>query len=185
MAEKRGRKSKYDEFVAPHLNEIKNAVEAGATDAEIAESIGISVSTLIEYKKKYPEFQKSFARGREKVVFEIKAALLKKALGFNYEEEKRTGRKDKSGENIILVEKFTRYCPPSETAAGMLLRNYDRNWLDSDRTSVDLRIQEHDLRAAIAAANNFDLNLNELLNNMLTFFFLQLAVGSYLCFVFP
>lgn len=32
---------------------------------------------------------------------------------------------------------------------------------------------------------DFDLNLNELLNNMLTFFFLQLAVGSYLCFVFP
>lgn len=156
---KRGRKSKYDEFVAPHLEQIKKAVSAGATDAEIADSIGISVSTLIEYKKKYPEFQQAFARGREQVVFEIKAALLKKALGFNYDEEKRTGRKDKNGENIILVEKFTRYCPPSETAAGMLLRNYDKEWLDSDKTSIDLRKQEHDLRKAIAESNNFDLNL--------------------------
>ena len=101
----------------------------------------------------------AFARGREKVVIEIKAALLKKALGFNYDEEKRVGRKDKSGENIILVEKYTRYCPPSETAAAMLLRNYDSEWRDNDSNSVAMRQQEHDLRKAIAEANNFDLNL--------------------------
>lgn len=155
-----GRKSKYDEYVAPHLDEIRKWVEAGATDDEIAKSLNIGTSTLITYKKKYPAFQQAFARGREKVVIEIKAALLKKALGFEYEEEKRVGRKDKNGENIILVEKYRRYCPPSETAAGMLLRNYDKEWRDTDQTSVTMRQQEHDLRKAIAEAANFDLNLS-------------------------
>ena len=156
---KRGRKSVYESVIKPHLEEIKNAVYAGATIPEIAASLNISASTLNKYKAEKKELADAFARGREKIVFDIKAALLKKALGFVYEEEKRVGRKDKNGENIILVEKYTRYCPPSETAAGMLLRNYDKEWRDNDTTSVELRQQEHDLKKAIAEANNFDLNL--------------------------
>lgn len=155
-----GRKSKYDEFCAPHIDEIEKWVSAGATDEEIAAALGISLTSIYEYKKKYPKFAKAFTRGREKVVIEIKAALLKKALGFNYEEEKRVGKKDAKGENVILVEKYTRYCPPSETAAGMLLRNYDKTWMDNDQTSIDMRQQEHDLRKAIAEANNMDLNID-------------------------
>lgn len=160
MGNKRGRKSIYETMIEPHLDEIKKAVSAGATVAEIAKSLGVAESTLNKYKAEKADLTAAFARGREKVVIDIKAALLKKALGFNYDEEKRTGRKDKNGENVILVEKYTRYCPPSETAAGMLLRNYDKNWQDNDNTSVQLRKQEHELRKAIADANNFDLDLN-------------------------
>ena len=156
-----GRPSKYETEVKPHLEEIENAVRSGATDKEIADAFGISVSSIYEYKKKHKEFSKAFARGRERIVFEIKAALLKKALGFEYEEEKRVGRKDKDGENIILVEKYRRYSAPSETAAAMLLRNYDENWRDNDKASAEIKKQETELRKAIAAANNFDLNLND------------------------
>ena len=154
-----GRPSKYEAEVKPHLDDIRKAVEAGATDKEIADAFGLSVSTIYDYKKKYPDFSRAFARGREKVVVEIKAALLKKALGFEYEEEKRVGRKDKDGENIILVEKYKRQCLPSETAAAMLLRNYDETWRDNDHASAELKRQEQDLRKAIAASNNFDLEV--------------------------
>ena len=159
MGNKRGRKSVYESAIKPHLDEIKKAVSAGATIAEVAVALNISESTLNKYKAEKKELADAFARGREKVVFEIKAALLKKALGFEYEEEKRVGRKDKNGENIVLVEKYKRYSPPSETAAGMLLRNYDKDWRDNDTTSAELRKQEHELRKSIAEANNFDLNL--------------------------
>lgn len=161
MAEKRGRKSIYETDIKPHLDDIRKAVSAGATIKEVAKALGIAESTLNKYKAEKKDLADAFARGREKVVIEIKAALLKKALGFNYEEEKRVGRKDKNGENIILVEKYSRYCPPSETAAGMLLRNYDKDWRDNDSKSVEMRQQEHELRKAIAEANNFDLNLGE------------------------
>ena len=156
-----GRKSKYDEFCAPHIEDIKKWVSAGATDEEVANALGISVTSIYEYKKKYPKFAAAFARGRQQVVIEIKAALLKKALGFEYEEEKRVGRKDKDGENIILVEKYKRYCVPSETAAAMLLRNYDNEWRDNDKATAEIKKQETDLRKAIAEANNFDLNIDE------------------------
>lgn len=159
MASKRGRKSRYETDIKPHLEEIRKAVESGATVKEIAKAFGIAESTLHKYRAEKKELSDAFARGREKVVIEIKAALLRKALGFEYEEEKKVGRRDKDGENIILIEKYKRYSAPSETAAAMLLRNYDSDWRDNDTKSAELRQQEHDLRRAIAEANNFDLNL--------------------------
>lgn len=156
------RPSKYETEVKPHIEEIKKAVEAGATVEEIAKAFNIAVSTLHKYKATKKELKDAFTRGREKVVIEIKAALLKKALGFEYEEEKKVGKKDKDGENIILVEKYKRYSVPSETAAAMLLRNYDKEWLDKDTTSNELRKQEMELKKAIAESNNFDLDLKGL-----------------------
>lgn len=153
------RPSKYDKQVKPHIDEIRKAVEAGATIEEIAKGLNIAVSTLHKYKAEKKELSDAFARGRDKVVIEIKAALLKKALGFDYEEEKRVGRKDKNGENVVIVEKYKRYCLPSETAAAMLLRNYDENWRDNDKASAEIKKQETELRKAIAEANNFDLEV--------------------------
>ena len=153
------RPTKYDTQVKPHIEEIRRAVEAGATVEEIAQGLGISVSTLHKYKAEKKELSDAFARGRKEIVFEIKAALLKKALGFKYEEEKRVGKKDKNGENIVLVEKYDRYCLPSETAAAMLLRNYDETWRDNDKATAEIKRQETDLRKAIAEANNFDLEV--------------------------
>lgn len=156
-----GRKSKYEEIIKPYLDDIKKAVQSGATLEEIAKAFDISVSTLYKYKSEKKELNEAFTHGRERVVINIKAALLKKALGYDYEEEKRVGRKDKDGENVILIEKYKRHMPPSETAAAMLLRNYDKNWLDKDTTSTDLKKQEIELRRAIAEANSFDLDLDK------------------------
>ena len=153
------RPSKYDTEIKPHLDDIRKAVEAGATVEEIAEAFGIAGSTIYKYKKEKKELKEAFARGRVKVCIEIKAALLKKALGYDYEEEKRVGRKDKNGEQIVLIEKYKRHCQPSETAAAMLLRNYDEGWKDNDNATANLKRQEMELKKAIAEANNFDLDL--------------------------
>lgn len=154
-----GRPSKYDREIKPYIDDIRKAVEAGATDEEIAEAFGIAKSTLYKYKKEKKEFSQAFARGREKVVIEIKAALLKKALGYYYEEEKRVGKTDKDGENIVLVEVYKKYQAPSETAAAMLLRNYDAEWNDNDHAAKRLKEQEIELKKAIARATNFDLDI--------------------------
>lgn len=159
MAKKRGRKSIYDTTIAPHLDEIREGVKAGATAKEIADALGIAESTLHKYKAEKAELAEAFARGRANIIIDVRAALLKKALGFSYQEEKKVGRKDKSGEKIVLVEQYERYCPPSETAAAMILRNYDPEWKDRDNASTELRQQELDLKKAIAKATNFDLEI--------------------------
>lgn len=157
-----GRPSKYESEIKPHLEDIRKAVQAGATDKEIATAFGIALSTIYKYKAEKKEFSDAFARGREQVVFDIKSALLKKALGFEYEEEKRVGRKDKDGEQIVLVEKYRRYSVPSETAANMLLRNYDKEWIDRDAVTTELKKQEMELKKAIAESTNFDLDIDKM-----------------------
>ena len=154
---KTGRKSIYDTDIKPHLQTIEDAVKKGATVAEIAAALGVAESTLYKYKNEKTELAKAFTCGRAHIVIEIRAALLKKALGYEYEEEKRVGRKDGNGENIVVVEKYKKHQPPSETAGAMLLRNYDENWLDKDSVTTHIKQQEFELRKAIAESNNFDL----------------------------
>lgn len=161
MAKKRGRKSKYEECVKPHIEEIKEAVRSGATLEEVADGLGIAKSTLCKYMNEKKELKDAFARGRAVIVFEIKAALLKKAKGYEYKERKTVARVDKDGENIVAIEEYDKHQPPSETAANMLLRNYDKEWRDNDNATVNLKQQKLDLEKAIAKANNFDLDLKE------------------------
>lgn len=156
-----GRPSIYETKILPYIEDIRKAVEKGATVEEIAKAYGVAESTLYKFKAEKKELKEAFAHGREEIIIQIKAALLKKALGYDYEEEKKVGRKDKDGENIILVEKYKKHSPPSETAAAMLLRNYDKEWIDNDQTSKNLKKQEYELKKALAEANNFDLDLDE------------------------
>lgn len=156
-----GRPSIYDLKIKPYIQDIRKAVEQGATVEEIAKAYGIAESTLYKFKAEKKELKEAFARGREEIVVEIKAALLKKALGYEYEEEKKLAKRDKDGDSVVFVEKYKKHSPPSETAAAMLLRNYDKEWLDNDQTAKSLKKQELELKKAIADANNFDLNLDE------------------------
>lgn len=160
MANKRGRKSKYDECVQPFIEDIKKAVQAGATLDEVAAALGVAKSTLCKYKNEKKELSDAFARGRAQVVFDIKAALYKKALGYEYKEKKTIARINEEGKaKIVAIEENQKVQPPSETAAAMLLRNYDKEWLDRDVSTTDLKQQKLDLEKAIAKANNFDLDL--------------------------
>lgn len=154
-----GRPSKYDTEIKPYLDDIKKAVETGATVEEIADALEINRSTLYKYKAQKKELKDAFTRGRKKVIIEIKGALLKKALGYEYEEKKQYITEDANGNKKKHTEIMTRHMPPSETAGAMLLRNYDETWLDKDNISTQLKQQELELKKAIAESNTFDLEL--------------------------
>ena len=156
-----GRPSKYETHVKPYIKDIRKWVKAGATDEEIAKGLGVALSTLSSYKNQFSELSEAFARGRVNVVLDIKAAMLKKALGFTYEEKKQYIKQGEDGEKTQYTEINQRYCVPSETAGAMLLRNYDPNWKDRDSISNEMRKQELELRKAIAKSSNFDLELEE------------------------
>ena len=141
-----GRKSKYDEYVKPKLEEIKKWAESGATEKEICTALGIALSTFYDYKNKYSELSNALRTGRQNVVLEIKAALYKKATGFEYEERRGVQKDGK----VYNMEIYKRYSPPDTTAAAMLLRNYDTEWKDKDAITTDLKQQEIELRKAMS-----------------------------------
>lgn len=76
--------AKYQDWLEPDgLTLIQGWARNGLNDEQIAKNIGISESTLYDWKKKYPDFSKALKRGKEVVDFEVENALLKSALSGN------------------------------------------------------------------------------------------------------
>lgn len=149
-----GRPSKYDEYVKPYLAQIAEWKKSGATDKEIADALGIALSTFSEYKNQYSELSDALRIGRQTVVLNIKAALYKKAIGFEYEEMEGIKKEGK----VVSTKIVKRYSPPDTTAAAMLLRNYDDEYRDKDSVQTDFKRQEIEIKKALAEANNFDVD---------------------------
>ena len=75
-----GRKSKYGDFVdRKGLVLVRGWARHGLTDVQIAKNIGITTSTLYEWKNKYPEFSEALKESKEVADFEVENALYKKA----------------------------------------------------------------------------------------------------------
>lgn len=150
------RPSKYDEQVKPYLDDIRKWTAAGATVGEIADALGISDRTLRGYAKNISAVSSALSRGRKAVKINIQAAMYKKALGFSYEEKRQSIRnepdKDGNPRKVMYTEVYTRYCPPSEAAAAMMLRNIDPKYRDTDEATAKLKAA--DLRAKELAAMN-------------------------------
>lgn len=151
-----GRPSKYDEYVKPYLNQIAEWKKSGATDKEISDALGIALSTFSEYKNQYSELSDALRMGRQTVVLNVKAALYKKAIGFEYEEKRGV----KKGDKVVSTEIYRKYSPPDTTAAAMLLRNYDEAYRDKDSVQTDFKKQEIEIKKALAEANNFGVDFD-------------------------
>lgn len=147
------RKNFYENNIEPHLDEIRKAVSLGATVEEIANGLGISQSALYNARKKHDELEEAFTSGRQKVIIEIKNALLKKALGFYYDEQRTYITEQENGKKKKHIETYHRYSVPSETAGAMMLRNIDKTWKDHDEITMTLKQQELELRKKIAEAD--------------------------------
>lgn len=102
---------------------IQGMARDGLTQQQIADNLGISIDTLIENKKKYSEFNDALKKGKEVIDFEVENALLKRALGYEYEE--------KTYENGILTKKVKKQVPPDTTAQIFWLKNRQvKKWRD-------------------------------------------------------
>lgn len=58
--------------------------------------MGINPATLYDWKNKYPKISESLKKGKEVVDIQVENALLKRALGYDYQEQ-RIEKSDKDG----------------------------------------------------------------------------------------
>lgn len=65
------------------LTLIRGWARDGLTDEEIARNIGISRSTLYEWKKKYPDLSNTLKEGKDYADYEIENALFNAAKAGN------------------------------------------------------------------------------------------------------
>ncbi|MEK3726813.1 MULTISPECIES: helix-turn-helix domain-containing protein [unclassified Lysinibacillus] len=82
-------RGKYTEWLTKEgLLKIEGWARNGLTDEQIAHNMGISRSTLNEWKRKYSDISDTLKRGKEVVDIMVENSLLKRALGYEYLERK-------------------------------------------------------------------------------------------------
>lgn len=112
-------RGKYHEWLTKEgLLKLEAWARDGLTDDQIASNIGIHRDTLYTWKKKYPDFSDALKRGKEVVDIQVENALLKRALGFEYEEVKTETSSDG-----VKVTRTIKLVVPDTTAQIFWLKN--------------------------------------------------------------
>ena len=119
-----GRRGKYHEWITEEgLLKIEGWARDGLVDKQIAHNIGVTEQTLNNWKKKYPSLFEALKRGKEVIDRQVENALLKRALGYEYEEVKQIVEKDEKGKDRKRIEKTVKQVIPDTTAQIFWLKN--------------------------------------------------------------
>ena len=120
-------KSKYDKNNFPLLAE--SYARKGASDKDICKRLGISQDTFYTYVKKYPEFSEALKKGKAPVDFQVENALLKRALGYDFEEVV-TEYVNEEGIRVIKSQKKTTKHMAADISAGIfwLTNRNNKDW---------------------------------------------------------
>ena len=82
-------KGKFQEWLTSEgLLRIEGWARDGLVDKQIAANIGVSERTFTDWKSKYSAISSALKKGKEVVDRQVENALLKRALGYEYEEVK-------------------------------------------------------------------------------------------------
>ena len=151
---KRGRKSKYDTLVKPRFDDILKWLRNGATEKQIYQNLGINEATFYRYKAEKSEFCEVLKKGQESLVEQLRGALIKKALGFEYTETKRF-TKIENGKQVQTIEETKKQSLPDVAAANLLLKNYDKDNWSNDPRSDDFKREELEMKKKIFDKENW------------------------------
>lgn len=133
-------KGKYEKWLEPDGLQLLGAwVRDGLTDEQIAKNMGISRSTLNEWKKKFPDISDTLKKGKEVVDVEVENALLKRALGYSTTEvtRERALNPETGKVELVVTKAVTKEVPPDTTAQIFWLKNR-RPDLWRDKQNVEL-----------------------------------------------
>lgn len=143
-------KPKYESNVEPKLFLIECWARDGLSDKQISLNLGIAYSTFRDYRAKYPALSAALKKGKEIIDYEVENALLKRALGYDYTEEKievETNNRGKViGKKVVQVIK---HVPADTTALAIWLnnrrsdrwrRNAGKEMLDRERFEEEKKV---------------------------------------------
>lgn len=131
--------AKYEKWLEQEgLLLIEGWARDGLTDEQIAGNMGVSRSTLNSWKDKYPDILDALKKGKEIVDRQVENALLKRALGYEYEEIKEKYEFGELSERTVTKKQVA----PDTTAQIFWLKNRKpKDWRDKqerfDNTAED------------------------------------------------
>lgn len=139
-------KGKYQEWLTEEgLLQLESWARDGLTDEQIASNMGIGYSTLQTWKSKYQDIQDTLKRGKEVVDIQVENALLKRALGYSYDEVTRESVLDYDqstgqvvGSHMEITKTVKKEVQGDTTAQIFWLKNRrPEQWRDKRDVSVE------------------------------------------------
>lgn len=145
---------KYQQWITEEgLIKIEGWARDGLTDEQIAHNIGIQRTTLYDWKNKYPDISDTLKKGKEVIDRQVENALLKRALGYDFDEQTfetvtiyRTEKRIENGEEVeikipetkeIMTKRVTKQVSPDTTAQIFWLKNRKpKDWRDKTEVAV-------------------------------------------------
>lgn len=161
-----GRPNKYETHVKSRFDDIKKWLANGATEKEIADHLSVSYTSWKAYKNKFHDLYDLVKNNRKLPVEEIKAAMLKRAVGFQFEEKKVIKQQIEFSDYVserlmnagidvnrlerpilIRTEITTKTALPDPTSGLILLKHWDKEagWT-ADPATLRLKIKELELK---------------------------------------
>lgn len=133
-------KGKYEEWLEPEgLLKIEGWARDGLTEEQIAYNMGINRRTLTEWKSKYDPISHVLKRGKEVVDRQVENALLKRALGYEYEEVTQEFNEETGKLQVTKV--VNKQVAPDTTAQIFWLKNRKPDeW--REKKDVDVTVQK-------------------------------------------
>ena len=129
-------KGKYHEWLSEDgLIKIQGWARDGLIDEQIAHNMGITTKTLYEWKNKYSEISEALKKGKEVIDRQVENALLKRALGYAYDET--------TYEDGVETKRVKKEVAPDTTAQIFWLKNRKpAEWRDKIEQQQTVTIQD-------------------------------------------
>lgn len=147
-------KSKWEQ-VKDKLILVEGWARDGLTNEQIASNLGISKTTFYKMLNEHSELSELLKKGKEIVDYEVENALLKRALGYKYEEKTYETRWDDNQERFreILTKRVTKQVSPDTTAQIYWLNNRKpKQW----RNKQDIDISNNGISLAEAIQKAYE-----------------------------
>lgn len=117
-------KTTYKDDILPYLERIKAWARDGATDEIICKKLNISRSFFYKHKALHMDFADALKKSKEDIDIKVENALLKRALGYKYDEVTQRNVTDTDGNETLKVIKIvTKHIEPDTTAQRFWLKN--------------------------------------------------------------
>ncbi len=144
-------KGKYEQWLTPEgLLKIGAWAGEGMSDEEIAHKMGISRSTLNDWKKKYPDISDTLKKNKEIVDIQVENSLFQRAVGMTKTVKKpikvkeiryKDGKRLSEKERVVYAEEEI-YIPPDTAALIFWLKNrLSKKWRDKVKSDTDKKEQ--------------------------------------------
>lgn len=160
---KRGAKSKYEVCVKPYLREINERVRNGVTEAAIAQSLGISVASLNNYRNQYPEFAEALSKDKGADVLEqlINAGVRAAIGGYKLTTKKTIWGQDENGEPVIeKQEEYETEQPPNPALNKFYVKNFGKaQGFTEDPLQAEMKKKKQEFEEKVEKAKNWYLNI--------------------------